>query len=118
MAKVGGAAERGGLAAGQRGAAGSQSGVMAWVGQGDGDRIEGPFHDDGRSAAGQVTARLVKPEQQVTFLIGAGRRSVQIFRYGGTSAGAGAADEPGEVPVLVVDRQHDPIPEVIEERSA
>ena len=118
MAKVGGAAERGGLAAGQRGAAGSQSGVMAWVGQGDGDRIEGSFHDDGGGAAGEVIARVVKPEQQITFLIGAGRRSVQIFRYVRASAGADATDEPGEVSLLVVDRQHDPVPEVIDERSA
>ena len=118
MAKVGGAAERGGLAAGQGGAAGSQSCVMARICQSDGDRVEGSFHDDGGGAAGEVIARVVKPEQQVTLLIGAGRRSVQVSRYVRASAGADATDEPGEVSLLVVDRQHDPVPEVIDERSA
>ena len=67
VAKIGGAAERGGLAAGQGGAARSQSGVMSRVGQGDGDRVEGSFRDDGRRAAGEVSPGVVKPEQQVTF---------------------------------------------------
>ena len=46
-AEIGGAGERFGLPAGQGGAAGSQADVVAWIGQGDGDRVEGSFHDDG-----------------------------------------------------------------------
>ena len=62
LVKIGGAAERGGLSAGQGGAAGSQSGVLVWIGHGHGDRVEGPFHDDRDGAASEVTARVVKPE--------------------------------------------------------
>lgn len=41
-AEVGGVGERFGLAGGQGGAAGGQADVAAGVGQGDGDRVEGP----------------------------------------------------------------------------
>jgi hypothetical protein len=84
LAKIGGAAERCGLAAGQGGAAGGQAGVVVRVGQDDGDRVEGSFCDDGGGAVGEVTTGVVKSEQQVTFVVGAGGWSVQIFRYGGT----------------------------------
>jgi hypothetical protein len=36
---------------------------MTWVCQGDGDRIEWSFHDDGRCAVNEVTVRMVKAEQ-------------------------------------------------------
>jgi hypothetical protein len=62
LVKIGGAAECGGLSAGQGRAAGSQSGVLVWIGQGHGDRVEWPFHDDRNGAASEVTARVVKPE--------------------------------------------------------
>jgi hypothetical protein len=51
--QVGGLAELGGLLAGQCGAAGCQPGVMAGVGDADGDGVEGAFRDDGDGSPGR-----------------------------------------------------------------
>ena len=67
---------------------------------------------------GRGVAGLVQAEQQVAFLVAAGLGAVEVFRDVRAGTGAGAADEPGECAALVVDREHDPVPEVVDERSA
>lgn len=117
-AEIGSLAERCGLPAGQGGAAGSQADVAARVGQDDGDRVEWSFHDDGCCASTEVITGVVEAEQQVALVVCAGGGAVQVFRYVRVGAGAGAADETGERPLLVVDGQHDPVSEVIDEGPA
>jgi hypothetical protein len=117
-AEVGGLREDSGLPAGQRGAAGRQSGVAAGICHGDGDGVEGSFHDDRRCAAGEQIARLVEAEQQAAFLVAAGLGAVQVLRDPRPGSGAGAAEEPRDVSALVMDREHDPVPEVVDERAA
>ena len=96
--QVGGRGERGGLPAGEGGAAGRQPCVPARVGDGDGDGVERAFGDDGNGAAGKLAACPVQAEQQVAFPVGRGLRAVEVFRDAGAGARAGAADETGDVP--------------------
>ena len=117
-AEVGGPRENGGLLAGQGGAAGCHAGVVAGVCHGDGDGVEGAFHDDRRCAAGEQIARLVEAEQQAAFLVAAGLGAVQVLRDLRGGSWAGAAEESRDVPLLVMDREHDPVPEVVDERAA
>ena len=42
----------------------------------------------------------------------------QVLRDLRGGSRAGAAEEPRDVPVLVMDREHDPVPEVVDEASA
>jgi hypothetical protein len=91
---------------------------MAGICQGDGDRVEGAFHDDRRCAADKQIARLVEAEQQAAFLVAAGLRTVQVLRDLPAGPGAGAAEEPRDVPALIMDREHDPVPEVVDEFSS
>ena len=107
-AEVGGLREDSGLPAGQGGAAGRQAGVAAGICQGDGDGVEGAFHDDRCCAAGEQVAGLVEAEQQAAFVVAAGLGAVQVLRDLRAGSGAGAAEEPCDVPVLVMDGERDP----------
>jgi hypothetical protein len=89
---------------GQGGAARRQAGVMAGICHGDGDRVEGAFHDDRRCAAGEQIARLVQAEQQAAFVVAAGLGTVQVLRDLRAGSGAGAAEEPRDVAALIIDR--------------
>ena len=89
-AEVGGLREDSGLRAGQGGAARCQADVVAGICHGDGDRVEGAFHDDRRCAAGEQIARLVQAEQQAAFVVAAGLGTVQVLgnlRPGGLMRG-------------------------------
>ena len=109
-AEVGGLREDSSLLAGQGGAARCQRDMMAGVGHGDGDRVEGAFHDDGRCSVGEQIACLVEAEQQAAFLVAAGLGAVQVLRDLRAGSGAGTAEEPRDVSALVMDREHDPVP--------
>ncbi len=116
--QIGGLAELGGLLAGEGGAAGCQPGVMAGVGDADGDGVEGAFHDDRDRSLGEIGAALVQAEQQVAFLVGGGLGAVEVFRCVRPGVGAGAAGEPGEHAGGVVHGEHDPVPKPVDEVSA
>jgi hypothetical protein len=91
---------------------------MARICQCDGDRVEGAFHDDRHRAAGEQIACLVQAEQQAAFLIGAGLGTVQVLGDLRAGSRAGAAEEPRDVSALVMNRQQDPVAEVVDERAA
>jgi len=79
---------------------------------------KGALHDDRCCAAGEQIVRLVEAEQQAAFVVAAGLRAVQVLRDLRAGSGAGAAEEPRDVSALVMDREYDPVPEVVDGRSA
>ena len=97
---------------------GASPAMLAGVGDGDGDGVERPFGDDGDGAPGEGGAGLVQAEQQVAFLVGGGLGAVEVFRHVRPGIGAGAAGEPGQGAAGVVDGEHDPVPEPVDEGAA
>ena len=72
----------------------------------------------GVAPRGEQIARLVEAEQQAAFLVAAGLGTVQVLRDLRAGSGAGAAEEPRDVSALIMDREHDPVPEVVDERAS
>ena len=97
---------------------GASPASQAGVGGGDGDGVEWSFHDDGGGFAGEGRAGVVQPEQQAAFLVCGGLGAVEVFRHVWAGARVGASDEPGGHAAGVVDGEHDPVPEDVDEGAA
>ena len=86
------------------------------AGEGDGDRVDRPFHDDRDLTAGEVVAA----EQLGAFVEQRGFGGVEVFRSGeGGVGGVGvaSADEPEHLSVVVGDGEDDPVAEAVDESA-